>query len=37
MGQTLTLPMIIGGIYLIATSNNRRQRVEPIAGQESVA
>ncbi len=37
MGQTLTLPMIIGGIYLIATSKSRRQRVEPVAGAESVA
>jgi phosphatidylglycerol:prolipoprotein diacylglycerol transferase len=37
MGQTLTLPMIIGGVYLIATSKGRRQRVEPIAGTESVA
>ena len=37
MGQTLTLPMIIGGIYLIATSKGRRDRVEPIAGAESVA
>jgi phosphatidylglycerol:prolipoprotein diacylglycerol transferase len=37
MGQTLTIPMILGGIYLIATANGRRQRVEPIAGHESVA
>ncbi|MEO5866570.1 MAG: prolipoprotein diacylglyceryl transferase [Sphingomonas sp.] len=37
MGQVLTLPMIAGGIYLIATSAGRRQRVEPIAGSESVA
>jgi phosphatidylglycerol:prolipoprotein diacylglycerol transferase len=37
MGQTLTLPMIFGGIYLIATASGRRQRVEPIAGTESVA
>jgi phosphatidylglycerol:prolipoprotein diacylglycerol transferase len=37
MGQTLTVPMIVGGIYLIATSKSRRQRVEPIAGGESVA
>ena len=37
MGQWLTLPMILGGIYLIATSKGRRQRVEPIAGHESVA
>ena len=37
MGQWLCLPMIFGGIYLIATANGRRQRVEPIAGSESVA
>jgi phosphatidylglycerol:prolipoprotein diacylglycerol transferase len=37
MGQWLTLPMILGGVYLIATSKGRRQRVEPIAGHESVA
>ena len=37
MGQLLTLPMIIGGAYLFATAKGRRQRVEPIAGSESVA
>jgi phosphatidylglycerol:prolipoprotein diacylglycerol transferase len=37
MGQTLTVPMILGGIYLIATAKGRRQRVESIAGHESVA
>jgi phosphatidylglycerol:prolipoprotein diacylglycerol transferase len=37
MGQWLCLPMIAGGIYLIATAAGRRQRVEPIAGSESVA
>ena len=37
MGQTLSTPMILGGLYLIATAKGRRQRVEPIAGQESVA
>lgn len=37
MGQILCLPMIAGGIYLIATAKARRQRVEPIAGSESVA
>ena len=37
MGQTLTLPMIFGGIYLIATAKKRRVRVEPVAGSESVA
>lgn len=37
MGQTLTLPMILGGAYLIATAPGRRQRVEGFAGRESVA
>ncbi|HEX8214881.1 MAG TPA: prolipoprotein diacylglyceryl transferase [Allosphingosinicella sp.] len=37
MGQTLTVPMIVGGVYLIATARGRRQRVEPTAGHESVA
>lgn len=37
MGQVLCLPMIAGGAYLIATANRRRERVEPIAGGESVA
>ena len=37
MGQLLTLPMIIGGAYLIATAKGRRTRIEPIAGSESVA
>jgi phosphatidylglycerol:prolipoprotein diacylglycerol transferase len=37
MGQTLTVPMILGGAWLIATAKGRRQRVEPFAGTESVA
>jgi phosphatidylglycerol:prolipoprotein diacylglycerol transferase len=37
MGQWLSVPMILGGAWLIATSKKRRQRVEPIAGTESVA
>jgi len=37
MGQWLTLPMILGGIYLMATARKRRVRVEPIVGSESVA
>ena len=37
MGQTLTVPMILAGLYLIATASGRRQRVEPVAGTESVA
>ncbi len=37
MGQTLTIPMLVGGAFLIATAKRRRIRVEPIAGSESVA
>ncbi|HEX2764170.1 MAG TPA: prolipoprotein diacylglyceryl transferase [Allosphingosinicella sp.] len=37
MGQTLTVPMVLGGAWLIATAKRRRQRVEPFAGTESVA
>lgn len=37
MGQWLSLPMILGGLYLIATAKGRRERVEPVAGTESVA
>ena len=37
MGQLLCLPMIAGGLYLIATAKSRRHRVEGIAGTESVA
>ncbi len=37
MGQWLCVPMILGGAYLIATAKGRRERVESIAGSESVA
>jgi phosphatidylglycerol:prolipoprotein diacylglycerol transferase len=37
MGQWLTLPMIVGGAYLMATARKRRVRVDPILGSESVA
>jgi phosphatidylglycerol---prolipoprotein diacylglyceryl transferase len=37
MGQTLTVPMLLGGAWLVATAKRRRVRVEPIAGSESVA
>jgi phosphatidylglycerol:prolipoprotein diacylglycerol transferase len=37
MGQWLSLPMILGGLYLVATAKSRRERVEPIAGPDSVA
>jgi phosphatidylglycerol:prolipoprotein diacylglycerol transferase len=37
MGQWLCVPMIIGGLYLMASARSRRQRVEPTVGLESVA
>jgi len=37
MGQWLTVPMIVGGAYLIATAKGRRQRIEATAGDQSVA
>ena len=37
MGQWLTIPMIVGGLYLIATAKGRRLRVEPISGSASVS
>src|SRR4051794_890225 len=37
MGQWLSLPMILGGLYLMATASKRRVRVEATAGNESVA
>ncbi|WNO54741.1 prolipoprotein diacylglyceryl transferase [Stakelama saccharophila] len=37
MGQLLTLPMIVAGIYLIATAKRRRERAEPVADGRSVA
>ncbi len=37
MGQWLCVPMLLGGIYLIWSSKGRRDRVTPIAGDESVA
>ena len=37
MGQWLCVPMILGGIYLMWTAKGRRDRVTPIAGDESVA
>jgi phosphatidylglycerol:prolipoprotein diacylglycerol transferase len=37
MGQWLSLPMIIGGLYLMLTAKRRRVRVEPIAGPAAVA
>lgn len=37
MGQWLCVPMLVGGAYLVATAKGRRRRVEPIAGDASVA
>ena len=37
MGQWLSVPMILGGAYLMATAKGRRVRVEPTVGSESVA
>lgn len=37
MGQWLSLPLILGGLYLVATAKGRRTRVEPVAGPDSVA
>lgn len=37
MGQWLSLPMIIGGLAVMLTAKKRRERVEPIAGSDSVA
>ena len=37
MGQWLSLPMILAGLYLMLTAKGRRVRVEPVAGTESVA
>ncbi|WP_432653867.1 prolipoprotein diacylglyceryl transferase [Sphingobium nicotianae] len=37
MGQWLSIPLIVLGIYLIATAKGRRTRVEPTVGLDSVA
>lgn len=37
MGQWLTIPMIVIGLFLVLTAAGRRQRVEPVAGNSSVA
>jgi len=37
MGQWLTIPMILGGLYLMLTAKKRRVRVEPTVGPASVA
>ena len=37
MGQWLSVPMILGGLYLMVTAKGRRERIEPTAGTASVA
>ncbi|MBL0923071.1 MAG: prolipoprotein diacylglyceryl transferase [Sphingomonadaceae bacterium] len=37
MGQWLTVPMILLGLFLVFTAAGRRHRVEPVAGNSSVA
>ena len=37
MGQWLSLPLIIGGIWLMWTAKGRRVRVEPTLGSASVS
>jgi phosphatidylglycerol:prolipoprotein diacylglycerol transferase len=37
MGQWLCVPMILIGLYYVLTAKGRRQRVEPVAGNASVA
>jgi phosphatidylglycerol:prolipoprotein diacylglycerol transferase len=37
MGQWLSAPMIVGGLYLMVTAPRRRVRVEPTLGTASVA
>jgi phosphatidylglycerol---prolipoprotein diacylglyceryl transferase len=37
MGQTLSIPMVLVGGYLFFTAKGRRQRVESLAGANSVA
>lgn len=37
MGQWLTIPMILIGIYAVATAKSRRTPVEPVAGTDSVS
>lgn len=37
MGQWLTIPLLVLGLWLVATANGRRVRVEPVAGTRSVS
>ena len=35
MGQTLSLPMILGGLYLMLSANKRAERVRPVPADET--
>ena len=37
MGQWLSLPMILLGLYLVFTAKGRRVRIEPVSGDKSIA
>jgi phosphatidylglycerol:prolipoprotein diacylglycerol transferase len=37
MGQWLSLPLIIGGAWLMWTAKNRRTRAEPAIGSASAS
>ena len=37
MGQTLSLPMILGGLYLVSTAKRRADRVRPVPADEPAA
>jgi phosphatidylglycerol---prolipoprotein diacylglyceryl transferase len=37
MGQYLTMPFLIIGLWLVLTAKSRRQRIEPVMGTNSVA
>lgn len=37
MGQTLSLPMILGGLYLVATAKKRADRVRPVPDEPAAA
>ena len=36
MGQWLTIPMLLIGLFLVLTAGGRRQRVQPVSGSNSV-
>lgn len=37
MGQTLSAPMVLAGVYFVLTADRRRVRVAPIAGRDDIA